>query len=316
MTNKNVLVICYSQTGQLTSVVKSITAPLEQSPDVEVTYEYLRPVTAYPFPWTFFRFLDTFPESVYLDPPPLQPLGVDPARDFDLIIIAYQVWFLSPSQPVTAFLQSDEGRRLLNGKPVITVVACRNMWLMAQEKVKHLLSEAGARLLDNVALVDAGNSLATFITTPRWLLTGKRGGDGLLPRAGIDERDVKDASRFGRALVQALREGQEKGRGPLLAGLKAAQVNEKLIASEKAGQRSFQVWGKLLRAVGRPGQARRRPFLVLYLIFLVSLIITVVPVTMAAKTLLHPLLKRRLAEQKRYFEQPSGSEGHRLQEFS
>ncbi len=48
------------------------------------------------------------------------------------------------------------------------------MWIMAQEKVKVLLKELEATLIDNVVLIDKGSSLETFITTPRWMLTGKK----------------------------------------------------------------------------------------------------------------------------------------------
>lgn len=314
---KKVLAVYYSQTGQLTSVIQSICAPLEASDNVEVHYECLQPQTPYPFPWSFFSFLDAFPESVYLDPPPLQPLSAAAEQEYDLVLIGYQAWFLSPSLPITAFMQSEQGRRLLRGKPVITVIACRNMWLMAQEKMKRLIKDAGGRLLDNVALVDRGSSLLTFITTPRWMLSGNKGKPGgLLPVAGVSQGDIADSARFGRALLPALERGEERGNGPLLYGLHAVEVDARLIPSEKIGTRSFMIWGKLLRSVGGPGSMARKPVLVIYLTFLISLIITVVPLSMLVRSLLRPLMRRRLAEQKEYFEQPSGSNGTRLAEFS
>ena len=91
-----ILVIYYSQTGQLARAVKSMMAPLEDHPDVEVVWQRVEPASPFPFPWGFFSFLDVFPESVYLDPPPLKPAEFDPDAHFDLVILAYQVWFLSP----------------------------------------------------------------------------------------------------------------------------------------------------------------------------------------------------------------------------
>jgi len=315
MQYKKVLVVYYSQTGQLTSVVKSIGEAIE-SESVQVTYEALHPDPEYPFPWPLLKFLDVFPESVYLEPPPLKPLQVDTAESFDLIIVAYTVWFLSPSLPITAFIKSPEGKRLLAGKPVITVIACRDMWLMAQEKVKGLLAYAGAHLLDNIALIDAGPSLATFITTPRWMLTGKKGEPGgLLPRAGVAQDEIKHAARFGRAIKKALENDEETLGRPLLKGLKAVDVDSNLIASEKVGQRSFAIWGKILRKVGPAGDPKRKPVLIVYVIFLIVLIVTVVPLNMLIKRVLRPLTKNKLRQQKTYFEQPSGSQSHRMQEF-
>lgn len=79
-----------------------------------------------------------------------------------------------PSQPITAFLQSEQAKKVLKDTPVITLIGCRNMWLMAQEKVKKLLAESEAKLIGNVVKVDQSNDWASFITTPLWMLTGKK----------------------------------------------------------------------------------------------------------------------------------------------
>ena len=313
---KNILIVQYSQTGQLAEVTRQFCAPLEQAEGITVHHLTLQAAEEYPFPWPLLRFLDTFPETVHQDPPALRPWQLPDGVEFDLVILAYQVWFLSPSQPITAFLQSPEAQALLHGKPVITLIACRNMWLMAQEQVKALLAQAGARLLDNVALVDEGNSLLTFITTPRWMLTGNKGrADGWLPVAGLRPETISRARRFGHALIPALQQDLEKGAGPLLHGLQAARVDMRLIPSERIGRRSFVIWGKLLRACGKPGTPLRRAVLLLYLVFLLSLIITVVPLSMLIRSLLRPLLKNKLQQQQAYFELPSGSGSERLAEF-
>ena len=198
----SVLVVQYSQTGQLTDVARRIVEPLLESPDIRVTIETLRPVTPFPFPWPFLKFFDTFPETVYLDAPPLEPLSVDPSARFDLIILAYQVWFLSPSLPATAFLKSPAGAALLRDTPVVTVIACRDMWLMAQEQVKTLIREAGGRLVGNVALVDEAGTAGSFLATPVWMMTGKRGPHlfGLIPRAGVKPEQITAARRFGERI--------------------------------------------------------------------------------------------------------------------
>src|SRR5690606_30250990 len=120
------------QTAQLAEGVRSVTAPLAADPAIELVHEILQPLQPYPFPWQFLHFFNTFPETVYELPKPIAPLQVDPDAPFDLIILAYQVWFLSPAQPMMAFLQSDAAARLLKGRPVMTLIACRNMWLQAQ----------------------------------------------------------------------------------------------------------------------------------------------------------------------------------------
>ncbi len=304
---KRVLVVQYSQTGQLASVTRRIVAPLEADPAVSVHVEVLRPEAEFPFPWPFLRFFDAFPESAHLKPAPLAPLSLTGEEDFDLVILPYQVWFLAPSQPVVAFLRHPVAARLLRGKPVVTVIACRNMWLLAQEKLKGLLDAVGARLIDNVVLTDPGPTLATFFTTPAWLIWGRKRGFWGMPDAGLSAAQIEGCARFGRALRDALAADLERGAQPLLAGLGAVKADARLLISEKAGTRSFFLWGKLIMAAGGPGAWPRKPLLVLYVLFLLALIVSVVPVSLTLQALLRPLFKGWLTRMTVHFERPSGS---------
>ena len=67
---------------------------------------------------------------------------------------------------------------------------------MAQEEVKKMLSKVNAHLIGNMVKIDACSSAASFITTPLWLLTGKKQAFGL-PAAGISDTDIADCRRFG-----------------------------------------------------------------------------------------------------------------------
>ena len=304
---KRVLVVRYSQTGQLDAVSDQILGPLLADPRIHVHVETLRPAQPFPFPWPFLAFLDAFPETAHMRPLPLAPLSLRGDEDFDLVVLPYQVWFLAPSQPITAFLQHPVALRLLKDKPVVTVIGCRNMWLMAHEKLKAMLAAAGARLLDNVVLTDPGPTFATFVTTPVWLLFGRKRGFWGMPDAGLDPDQISGARRFGLALRDGLRSDAERGTEPLLAGLGAVVAEPRLYFGEKVGTRSFFLWGKLLMAVGRPGSVQRKPLLVTYVLFLFTLIVTVLPVSLGLQALLRPLFRGRLTRIKTRFELPSGS---------
>ncbi|WP_394237341.1 dialkylrecorsinol condensing enzyme [Pseudomonas anguilliseptica] len=303
---RQVLIVHFSQTGQLDRLAQSVCEPLQQCGDIQLDFLQLQPAQPYPFPWPFLDFFRIFPETVLMRPQPLLPLAVDASKRYDLVILAYQVWFLSPSQPMTAFLASPEAAQLLKGTPVVTLIGCRNMWLMAQEKVKKRLTELGARLVDNIALTDACGTAASFLATPLWLFTGRQKPYSWVPRAGIDEAQIAAASRFGVAMAQRLTADSLPVEQPMLSGLGAVKIDEKLIASEKVGNRSFQLWSRLLAALG-PQQSRRRGAgLVVYILFLLCLIVTVVPLSALLKKLLAPLLKKRTQREKAYFAGPSG----------
>ena len=289
-------------------------APLIPCSGVEVIWHEVSPQPAYPFPWPFLSFLDAFPESVYLDPPAVAAATFDPDGEYHLIILAYQVWFLAPSLPITGFLKSPAAR-VLRDKRVISVIACRNMWITAQRALLQALDHWGARLSDNVVFTDNGPLWSTFITTPWWLLTGNQGPLlKILPRAGVSDNDIARAARFGRALVDALPRIRSGEHGPFLTGLQAVRVNPLTMLGERIGHRSFRIWGRLVRLAGRPGRFARKPILLIYAVFLVGAIVLVLPVTMTLAAIA-TRLSRRIVQQAKALELPSGSSDERLSQY-
>lgn len=305
---KRVLAIGFSQTGQSTAVLESILGPLRASAAIKVTELELEPVEPFPFPWPFWRFFDTFPECVYEEPTPIREPDLAGDADFDLVIFSWQVWFLSPAMPAMAFLQHPKARRALAGKPIVSVIACRNMWLSAYEKFKRHIEYIGGHLVDNVVLTDRAHSAATFVSTPVWVLTGHRGPflGGLIPAAGVSREDIDAAARFGEAIAHQLPDRERGDYTPMLQGLGAVRVNERMIASDHIAHRSFRIWGALLRALGPPNTPLRRAVLAVYFLFLFILIITVVPISAVLKRLVAPFTRERTARQRRYYAAPSG----------
>jgi hypothetical protein len=312
------LIACQSQTGQLARVVESVAGPLRDDSAITLDCVTLASVNAYPFPWPFIRFFNTFPETVHERPIPLRPLAIPEDRCYDLVILAYQVWFLSPPPVLSAFLAGSDAARILGGNcPVITIIACRNMWLMAQEAVKKHLAARGARLIDNVVLVDQAHSAATFISTPLWMLTGRRGPffGGLVPAAGIPDSAIAAARRFGQAIRAALPTLDRSAPKPMLTGLGAVTINDRLIASEVIAKRSFRIWGRLLMAIGGPASVLRRVAVCFYICFLLTMILTVVPVSALLKRFVGIFSGARVARQRAYFAEPSGEDRSRMKGF-
>ena len=309
---KRVLVFTYSQSGQLSAIVDRLLGPLFESPLIEVTVVPVRPLRPHPFPWSVRHFFDAFPESALMCPQALAPLDLPAGQDVDLVILPYQVWFLAPSLPISSLLQLPQVRTLLAGKPVVTVIACRNMWLKAHQKMKQLLAQCGARLLDNVVLTDKGPMAATLVTTPAWMFTGRKDGWFGLPPAGIAPEDIAGARRFGLALRDALAQDLERGQAPMLSGLKAVQANPRLWVSESAATRSFALWGRLIHGVGAPGAPQRVPLLALYVLVLLLLILTVLPVSVLLQAALRPWRAAQEARIKAELEAPSGHGDERM----
>ena len=135
---KNILVVYYTQSGQLEDIVKSITKPFQQEDEVSITYYQIKMENEFPFPWSKTAFFDAFPESFLQKEAAIVPPSQDIlSKKYDLVLLGYQVWYLSPSIPINSFLKSSFAKNILNNVPVITIIGCRNMWVMAQEKMKE-----------------------------------------------------------------------------------------------------------------------------------------------------------------------------------
>jgi len=256
---KKILVIHYSQTGQLTRILDSILTPLKSDDSVSITYEELKPVKPFPFPWSGKEFFDAFPESVLEKPIAMQPLKVNPAEHFDLVILGCQVWFLSPSQPLTGFLKSKEAVQLLKGKKVITVSGTRNMWLNAQESVKKSLKELGAELVGNIALIDRAANLVSVITLSGWLFANKKENFmGIFPPSGVAEKDIKESSRFGETILYTLKNNDYHNLQHRLKEQGAVMLVKTLVNLELRGKLIFRKWAQFIAAKGGPGDPKRR----------------------------------------------------------
>ncbi len=301
---KKVLVLYYSQSGQLKRTIESFISELPDE-EIRVDVKAIEPTKAYPYPWPFYDFFGEFPEAAHMDGCEVNEIE-DIEDDYDLIILGYTIWFLAPSSPIVGFMKSEQAKRIFKDKPVVTLIACRDMWVLAQEKVKNLLLDVGAKLIDNVALTDQGRGIYSFGTTPRWLLTGKKDAFWFFPPAGILESEIADASRFGQRLNEALRNDKEKEGKALLTNLEAVSVNGKLIATEIIANRSFQIWGKIIKAFGKQKSFGRKIAITIYVVFLAILVFTIVPINILVRKILNIFQKDKLTALEKKYEQPSG----------
>ncbi|HLD66265.1 MAG TPA: dialkylresorcinol condensing enzyme, partial [Pseudomonas sp.] len=122
----------------------------------------------------------------------------------------------------------------------------------------------------------------------------------------ISDGQIAAARRFGDAIERRLLGDEQPIMTPMLQGLGAVRINEKLIASERVGARSFRLWSLLLSALGPQGSRARNAGILVYFVFLFCLILTVVPITALLKKLLSPLFRERTQREKAYFAAPSG----------
>lgn len=247
---KQVLLVYYSQTGQLSAVVDSLIEPLIASEDIQVNCLKIDPIPAYTFPWKTQDFFEEFPETVLEFPCMIKPLNI-PKTHYDLIILAYQPWYLSISRPMNAFLQTAQAKTLLGGCEVVTVIGCRNMWTQAQEQMKGHLKALNAKLVGNIVLRDRAYNLVSVYTILRWMLKGKKG------HSGISESDIKHCEVFGQYIHDRLISNQPIKQQDLLA-LGAVKVIASLMFLEKRAIILFRGFARFILKKGAHGSSARR----------------------------------------------------------
>lgn len=290
---KKILVIYYSQSGDVASSISSLVGPLEKSA-VELTWEKIVPKTEYSYPWNLYKFFDVFPECINEEPPEIEVPKFDPQEKFDLIILAYQIWFLAPSLPIQGFMKSPYAKVMQDTK-VITLIGCRNMWHSGSEAMKRMIAAVGGIHIDNVVVTHQGAPVLTFITTPRMLLTGKRDSAlGILPPGGFRVEEIEQLAKFGHKIAASLDLLDVPGNQSLLCDLNPVEVNEKYIIPESIGRLLYGFWAKLCRSFGQQGDWTRIPIICLFALILVFAIPLVLFFSTIVRILFKPWVKPRL----------------------
>lgn len=294
--SKKVLVIYYSQTGQLGDIIDNFTEPLLAGGH---TVEKIRvqPATPYPFPWTGKSFFAQMPDSVLQVPTALQPFQLQQAS-YDLIVLGYQAWFLSPSIPVNSILQYPAVQSVLPGTPVITITGARNMWISAMEDVKKILKNAGAKLVGNIALADQHHNFVSFVTILYWMFSGKKDRYlNLFPKPGVAEEDIKHTVVFGNIVQQHLRSGDWDNLQAELVEQKAVVIKYRLMFIESKAKRIFGLWAGFIAK-----RKKRTPWLVAFKYYLLIALFIAAPIILTVDAIFFkPFLSARIKRQKQYY---------------
>ena len=288
---KRILVIYYTQSGQLKEIADNFVAPFQKQ-GIPVDFYEIQMETPYPFPWTNESFFGAFPESFLELPQPIKAMPPDiETQEYDLVVLAYQVWYLSPSIPVTSFLKSQQARVLLEGKPVVTLSGTRNMWIKAQEKVRNMLVKKGARIVANIALTDRHYNHISVLTIVHWLFTGKKDKYlGIFPLPGVSQKDITNATQYGEVVVNHSQKGEyQQSLQKEIVAQGGVQVKPFLLSAEKKANRLFGIWARAIY------QSPRRKFLLkcfhAYLYFAIWILM---PIVWLFYWLTYPLFYRKI----------------------
>lgn len=294
--SKKVLLVYYSQTGQLGDIVKHFASPfLENGMDVEI--KRVETVEKFAFPWTGKRFFNAMPESVLGIPAPIEQLQFNHTA-YDLIVFAYQPWFLSPSIPATSLLNNPEFLKRLKGTNVVTLIGSRNMWIAAQEKVKTLLKQADANLIGNVVLRDRHDNLASAVSILHWMMNGKKEKFwGIFPLPGVSENDIQQSAVYGNIINRRIKENNYLSLQEELVKNGAVEVKTNLMFIEPRAKKIFSIWANaIIKKKNRALWLQLFKYYLLIALFLVSPV-----VLMIYKLFIQPFTGKDIRNKKEYF---------------
>jgi hypothetical protein len=293
---KKVLAVFYSQSGQLEQIIDHFTGPLAAAGAI---VEKLRvyPEQAYPFPWTGKSFFSVMPDCVQQVPGKLQPYSFKESS-YDLIILGYQPWFLSPSIPSNTLMFDPRFRELARNAPVITITGARNMWLSAMEKIKPVLKDMNARLVGNIALVDRHHNFVSFVTIFYWMFKAKKERFlNIFPIPGVSETDINNTKNLGTAAIPYLEKANWQGFQPEMVERGAVPVKYALMFIESKARKIFKVWAGIISR-----RKKKDAWLVAFKYYLLIALFIAAPIILTVDAIFFkPFLSGRIKRQKQYY---------------
>lgn len=294
--SKKVLAIYYTQSGQLGEIIDCFAAPLVES-GVSVEKVRINPVSDYAFPWTGERFYSVMPDCVLGITKDLAPFKLKESS-YDLIILGYQAWFLSPSIPCNSLLQDPAFRAIVKNTPVITITGARNMWLNAFEQVKKSLLAAEANLVGNIALVDKNPNIISFVTIFHWLLKGKKDRYlNIFPTPGVAETDIAHAKVFGAIVLPYLNNNKWDALQAELVHHKAVELKYNLLLLESKAVPTYTAWANFIIK-----KKKRTAWLVVFKYYLLIALFVGAPILLTIDAVFFkPFLSKRIKAKKQYY---------------
>lgn len=293
---KKILVIYYTQSGQLEEILNNFTAPLLEAGN---TVEKVRIHVAqdYPFPWNGKAFFAVMPDCVLGVPTELKPFLLKENK-YDLIILGYQAWFLSPAIPTNSILNYPAVKAVLKDTPVVTITGARNMWISAMQRIKKILKDSEAKLVGSIALFDKHHNFISFITIFYWMFKGKKGRWlNIFPMPGVSDADIKNTKHYGNTVQKYLDAGNWDGLQSELIKQKAIEVKYNLMFIESKASKIFKVWANIIAK-----KKKRGPWLVAFKYYLLIALFIAAPIILTVDFIFFkPFLSGRIKKQKQLY---------------
>lgn len=303
---KNILIVYFSQTGQAKLAIDSLMGAFENNANYKTHYSLIKPKTPFPFPWKYTEFFDMFPETVQGIACEIEPPLIDLSIKYDLIIVAYQPWFLNICIPINSFLKTESAKIVFDNTPVVTVINCRNMWISAQEKMKKVLISLNSNLVGNITFVDRSANLISLVTVLAFILKGKKENFlGMFPKYGVNSNDLENGKIYGNLLKAHLETNNLKELQRELIKNNSVNIRSNIMIMEGRGSVLFPHYANFITKKGKAGSQERRTRVRVFGILLPTVILLASPIITIISRLAPVFAKKKLQKQIDYYSQNS-----------
>lgn len=130
--------------------------------------------------------------------------------DYDLICIGSPTWWKTASMPMRSFLESDEARNLLSGKPFAVFTVCRQFWRDNLAAVRQLAERQGGQYVDEIHFTYPGDPLRSMLSLTSYLGSGQYRDKYLgvpIPSTNVQPEQLEQVRAFAATLTDRVLTG-------------------------------------------------------------------------------------------------------------
>ncbi len=211
---RSVLFAYFSFTNQ-TKKVLDVMAEVLRANDCEVTFapieltdpRYEKRFETFPFKKPYREMLGMIPIELRDKPVKIEIPAAVTEREYDLVVVGAPTWWLSTDVPMRSFMESDEARKALGGKPFATVICCRRYWKHNFKTLQRKGKTLGANFTDGIHFTYQGGQVHSLLSLLSYLGSGEYKERYLgvkIPRTNILDAQLDEARTFANGLLTSL----------------------------------------------------------------------------------------------------------------
>jgi flavodoxin len=84
--------------------------------------------------------------------------------DYDLVVFGSPTWFFRTAMPLRSYLESDEAKKVLDGKPFTAYVVCRRYWSVNLKEVRRRGKAQGGEYIEGIRFTYEGGQVRSLLS--------------------------------------------------------------------------------------------------------------------------------------------------------